>query len=202
MNKLILILCLAIASVAEAQDTLHLVNGMVIPAAIKSRTPYEIGFVRTVEKNGKAGTASRKFSATQVAEIVHADGTRDSVLPTLSNGTQPGLRYLDTEGFYKLGANDARLFYRGYKDAAVGTFLATFPGSPLLGLIVAIPTSVVKPKSKWLSYPNLAMLDNEAYKEGYAKKAHQIKVAKVWTNWGIGTALTMFTYLIFSSLQR
>lgn len=201
---LTLSLLLSLVSTARAQDSIRTVHGNVIAVNIKKVTPFEVSYSKhgpTKARYSNNDARYLKMSTSKIAEIIYADGRRDTVLPALKQVSDTGSRYFTQEDFYALGEHDARLYYRRYGGAATGTFLATFPGSPLLGLCVATATSFTPPSPKRFTYPNTDLLTIEAYKKGYAERAHSIKAGKAWSNWLIGTAVTLAVYGLVSSAQ-
>lgn len=200
LSVLFVFLFLALGGSVKAQDTLHLINGKMLAVNLKKIKPFQVEYLRLKERNGRPGTVLRRLSTSEIAEVIYKDGTRDSLLPSPEKANQSGARFLSAQGFNRLGANDAQLYFKGYRDAAAGTFLATFLGSPAIGLFVAVPASIKQPSPKRFTYPNLALLDNTDYVEGYAKQAHKMKATKVWVNWGAGTVVTFVAYFVVKSL--
>jgi hypothetical protein len=91
------------------------------------------------------------------------------------------------------------MYYHGSTGANVGTFLTTFPGSPLVGTLVAAWTGSTRPAPKHFHYPNQELLASEDYRKGFSDKAYRIKRRKVWNCWIVGTAFTVVTVIILNA---
>lgn len=92
---------------------------------------------------------------------------------------------------FQQGKNDAKIYYKGYKGAGTGTFLAALLTTPVLALIPAIACSSTAPKSDNLTFPSVELMRNSDYFSGYTTQAKAQKSRKVWGNYGIGTAILL-----------
>ncbi|MEO5571397.1 MAG: hypothetical protein ABIS37_10770 [Bacteroidia bacterium] len=108
------------------------------------------------------------------------------------------LSNLSNDELFAKGQLDASRYYRGYKAAGTGTLIISL-FSPIAGLIPAIACSSSKPIRENLQYPNVEIMKNTNYYNGYINKAKKIKKRKVLTNWEIGLGVNLITLLIISS---
>ena len=92
---------------------------------------------------------------------------------------------------FQQGKNDAKIYYKGYKGAGTGTFLASLLTGPIFGLIPAIACSTTSPSSDNLTFPSVELMRNPDYVSGYTQQAKAKKSGKVWGNYGIGTAVLL-----------
>jgi hypothetical protein len=189
----------------QAQDSIRTIKGLTLVGELKKVSPYEVSFVKYSKNGRKLRNSSgsyliNRLSASEITEIVYADGKRDSMLPVPETASDTAGRYYSKRDYYRLGANDAKLYYHKYTGATLSTFLITFPGSPLVGLFVAIGTANRPPSPKRFTYPNAALTNNEDYTKGYAQRAHKIKAGKVWGAWTAGAILTAASLLVMQAV--
>jgi hypothetical protein len=93
------------------------------------------------------------------------------------------------------GQKDAKKYYVGYNKAANTVFVVSIL-SPLFGLASAVVFSNIPPTQQNLGYPNEALFSNKQYQNGYKYKAKQIKIKKVWTNFGAVLAIDLGVLLV------
>jgi hypothetical protein len=184
----------------KAQDSIRVTSGKVIYGTVVGKTPYEVTYRKQRLSRSKYYVTGNKvrMSTSKITEIIYANGSRDTVMPLMKHGNDTGARYFDKDNFYRLGANDAALYYHNYTGATTGTLLATILGSPLVGAIVATSTSLSNPNPHSLTYPNGELLKYESYRDGYSKKARHMKAGNVWINWGIGCFVSAAFYLMLT----
>jgi hypothetical protein len=191
---LIMLVMVSLCSRAAAQDTIRRINGNIILAKVDTVGSYDIRYSRYADDRDFRQIISKSV----VAGISYADGRKDTFF-VLKNrevtNTSPMLSMPESE-LYQLGRRDAKKYYLRTNGASTGTLLATFPGSPLLGLIVGGVCTATPPQEKNLGIPNAALARNSAYHDGYYKKARGIKAGRVWTAFGIGVAANIAFLLI------
>jgi hypothetical protein len=95
------------------------------------------------------------------------------------------------------GEKDAKRYYVGYHLAANAVFVVTL-FNPVFGLGTAIAFANIPPSHKNLGYPDDVLFKNPRYQNGYKQKAKQIKVKKVWTNFGAVIAVDLALWLAFA----
>jgi len=200
MKYTLLIFLLLLSNIylnAQNTDTLVKISGMKVGAIVKEVTAYEVVY----NMPGREQQKLRKMLKSIITRIEYADGRRDTFF--VMNGKQVTkiTPLIQKENLFKMGTYDAKACYTKFSGASTGTLLATFPGSPAIGLITAIATSASMPKEKNLGYPNQALMSYPDYREGYERKAWSIKRAKVWTGWGIGVGLTAAFIFLLESVK-
>jgi hypothetical protein len=103
---------------------------------------------------------------------------------------------------YSKGLTDGGKYYTYYKGAGTGTFLLALVGSPLLGLIPAIGCSSTPPQTINLTIPATSYSEEPAYVRGFRESALKKKRNKVWANYGIGSALSLFGILFIAAKRQ
>jgi hypothetical protein len=211
----LLMALVAIQSTAFAQDLLTLKTGEVLQTKIQEITPQEIkykafdnlgGPVYTIPKHNATSVRYESGKTESFAESTATAPTDTAIIaavvptPTPTTAVSTPTPPTDVPGAYAAiyvrGANDAKVYYRGYKGAGTGTLLTTMLLNPLLGLIPAIATSATPPKKHNLGYPDYQLGQNKDYHTGYGQEARRIKSRKVWSNFGIGTGLYLVIILL------
>lgn len=182
---------------AQATDTLVKISGTRVGAIIKEVSAYEVIY----NVPGRERQKPRHLSKSTIARIEYADGRRDTFFVMNGKQVTKMTPLIPREDLFKLGARDAKAYYTRFSGASTGTLLATFPGSPAVGLITAIATSATMPQQKNLGYPNQALMNYPDYREGYERKAWSIKRTKVWAGWGIGVGLTAAFIFLLESVK-
>jgi len=192
-----LLLFLLSGNCLRAQDTIRKITGVKIAAEIRAVKVFEVIYSKPDWPEG----TTKRISRSEIADIRYADGHTDTFFNISGKTLRTHARLFRADSMYLFGRKDAAIFYSNYEGAAAGTLLATFPGSPLAGLITACAASGTPPKDKNLQFPNGLLAGHPDYYEGYRKKAWSMKRARVWTNFGIGVGLTGVALLILESLK-
>lgn len=107
---------------------------------------------------------------------------------------------LAADKMYKMGQDDAKRYFKGYKAAGTGVLMAGTFLTPVVGLIPAIGSSATPVKEHNLNYPDKLLFENEDYQDGYKAKANSRKKAKTWMNWGISFGTFAVFYGIVSGI--
>ncbi len=177
MKTLVLICFSLFGLILSAQDTIVKLDGERIVGKVQEVTPDEVKFFKQALSDGPLFV----FSKTSIGYIRYSNGELEEIGSIPVNGSNPEM--------YKLGVKDAKINYRGYKAAGTTTLLVSlYPG---MGLYPAIGCSLVRPKPKTFNAPKPALLNNPDYSKGYSDQAFKIKRTKVWTNFVIGTSITL-----------
>lgn len=192
-----LLFAVAGGSTLYAQDTLMKINGRKIAVEVQEVKSFEVLY-KTPDRPEQS---VKSISRSQVANIRYADGRADTFFVMDKKGMRAHVSLKMTDSMYQFGKRDARIYYTRFQGAATGTFLTTFPGSPALGLITALSTSLTAPKEHNLEMPNSVLAANADYHTGYKKTAWSVKRKKVWTSWGIGVGVTAITVLVIEALK-
>jgi len=184
-----------IISICFSQDTITKKSGEDIQAKVLEVTLTEIKYKKFENQNGPTYSILKS----NVQMIIYENRTKD----IFNEGKQyesipaPGP---STSDLYIQGQRDASKYYRGYKGAGTGTLITSLV-SPLVGLIPAIACSAAQPKEINLNYPNVDLMKDPNYYDGYTQRSKKIKQGKIWTNWGIGLGVNLVAAIILSTLE-
>jgi len=135
MKCFLTLLLIVAAYSVRAQDTIRLIKGNYLLVNIDTVTKYDIRYRKFEDKHKVKHSVSKSV----VSNITYADGRRDTLFVLNESGAilkRSPMLHVSDEAIYELGRHDAQRYYDRYSSASTGTLLATFPGSPLLGLIV------------------------------------------------------------------
>ncbi len=192
---------LFITTLLFAQDNIQPKNGSSFKAKIKEISKTEVKYLMIDNldgpmyilpltdidfikyENGKIENYTHLKPQTEPTKI-----TNDEVFYE-KRDTKPVVEKLDAKDTYLQGQEDASVFYRKYRSAAGWTCATTIVFSPIIGIIPAMATSLSPPAIYNLGTPNIEKLKNPEYNRGYMDFAKKKKRQKVWTNFGIGTAV-------------
>lgn len=197
MKKIILIsVYLSISFLSFSQDIITKKNGDEIKAKVTEITGTEVKYKKFEYQSGPTYTVSKS----EIFMVKYENGSKDilnevSASPTVNTNTSEA-NNVDME---EKGKQDAITFYKGKNSGAGGTFAATMLTSPILGLIPAIACSSTEPSDENLNFKDRQLTKNPDYYKGYSKQAHKIKKKKIWTAFGLGSAVYIFLILILSS---
>lgn len=195
----------------KGQDSLFLQDQSIKLVKILEVTPVDIGYRLRDYADGPIFRVNK----TDIIKIKYGNGLVEIFHPTtkpsnqtpekdpktddpLERVTHLGIKVKDV-GFLD-GENDAQTYFRGYTGAATSSFCAGM--GIIYGLPVPIATSLTPPANARLFVPDADLYQrNAAYAQGFNKKSHQIKINKVWSNYGYGAAtsvgVTLGLILIF-----
>lgn len=183
INKILLLITVFSVDVYSAfsQDIIYKNNGEQVKAKILEITPVEIVYKLYDNPEGPIIRLLKELVFriqydNGTSEIIHHD---ESILS----------RYASPEALHDKGELDAVMNYKNYKSSGTGTFVAALLGSPLTGLVVAIPATITKPKLKNLNYPDSKLFEKHEYRDGYEKRAYKIKTKRIWINFMVGSAI-------------
>lgn len=192
MKKLVLIV-MAIATIAKSQDIITLKNGEEINAKI-----IEIG---TSEIKYKKNETSPLYviNKDDIFMIKYQDGTKDLLNKSENKNIEKRnetSEHKEVKDSYSKGVLDANKYYKGENCGAVGTAATTLLLSPLIGIIPAAICSSAPPQINNLKIPNYELMNNPEYMRGYTETAHGIKKGKIWRTWGICFAFNVVLVLL------
>lgn len=208
---LFIFLTILTLSHAKGQDSLFLQNQSIKLVKILDVTALDIGYRLSDYADGPIFRVNKS----EIIKIKYGNGLVEIFHPTakpsdqtpekepksddpMERVTHLGVKVKDA-GFLD-GEKDARTYFRGYTSAATSSFCA---GMGLIyGLPVPVATSLTPPATARLFVPDADLYQrNAAYAQGFNKKSHQIKINKVWSNYGYGAAtsigVTLGLFLIF-----
>src|ERR1019366_5567938 len=192
----------------HAQDIITKKNGDDIKAKVLEVTQTDVKYKRFESLEGAIYTINKS----DILMIRYQDGTKDiftekseqkindskpveaktvetKPIETFSEKTKTDNDNNSGMSMSERGKYDAINYYRKYKGAETGTFLAAGFGSPLIGLIPAISCSSAPPKEHNLNAPNNDLMKIPEYHDAYAARAHRIKKGKTWLGYAMGTVM-------------
>jgi hypothetical protein len=103
---------------------------------------------------------------------------------------------------FEKGVRDAKIFYSKHSKPAGVTLVTTILTGPL-GLIPTLACSGTPPKTHNLGLPDVALMRDPKYNEGYSQTAFGIKKQKVWRNFKIGFFISLIpTFFIINRITN
>jgi hypothetical protein len=73
------------------------------------------------------------------------------------------------------------------------TFLITYFGTPVLGIIPVVKYNSAKLEDNDLNCPKQELLNNQVYHDAYVKKVKKLRHKKLWGSWAGGLVLNIFS---------
>jgi hypothetical protein len=182
-NILLFILFVCLSNIIKAQDTLSMRSGENILVKIIEVGTTEVKYKKQDNLNGPVFSILKS----DLLVIKYENGTKED----FSSIKKIEEKIVGVENLFTQGQNDAILNYDGYKTAGTSVLLSTavpFYGI-FIGIAPALLCSIAEPKDENLGYPNLNLMKNEQYANGYKQKAKQIKNKKVLRNYISGIVI-------------
>lgn len=170
-------------------DSIIFRSGKRLSVKIYELTPTEVHYKLMANLDGPV----YKINKGELSEIIFSTGLKQklAVEPVPSN-YNPAYNGNSTSMIMR-GTSDAKTYYRN-KGGSIGTGIAAAIFPPI-GLIPALICTNVPPKEYNMGYPDGELWSNRDYRAGYSKEAYRIKRKRVWTGFGIGSAV--FILLLF-----
>jgi hypothetical protein len=182
-NILLFILFVCSSNIIKAQDTLSMRSGENILVKVIEVGTTEVKYKKQDNLNGPVFSMLKS----DLLMIKYENGTKDD----FSSIKKIEEKIVGVENLFIQGQNDAILNYDGYKTAGTTVLLST--AVPFYGIFIGIAPAllcyIAKPKDENLGYPNLNLMKDEQYANGYKQKAKQIKNKKVLRNYGSGIVI-------------
>ncbi len=192
MKKFLLYSVLSLISVVcFSQDLIIKKNGEEIKAKVSEVNQSEIKYKKIANLTGPVYTISKS----EVIMIRYEDGTND----IFNDDHAKNNNETNKIDMVLKGKEDANLYYKGKKSGAGGTAVTTILISPLIGLIPAVACASSEPDDKNLNYKEKELMRNSDYNRAYTDQAHKIKKKKVWTAFGIASAVWFVLILVLGS---
>jgi hypothetical protein len=197
MKKTILVLFyLSISFISFSQDIITKKNGDEIKAKVTEITGTEVKYKKFEYQTGPTYTVDKS----EIFMVKYENGSKDILNDISTNATvNTSASDLSSLEMEEKGIQDAKTFYKGQNSGAGGTLAATILTSPLIGLIPALACSTTEPSDENLNYSDRQLAKNPDYYRGYSEQAHKIKKKKIWSAFGIGSAIWLGLIIIFSS---
>ena len=188
MKRLILTaLYISISFITFSQDILTKKNGEELTVKVTEVNQMDIKFKKTDNLTGPTFVISKS----DVFMIKYENGSKD-IFTEVSNTNNSDMQ--------RRGKEDAIMNYEGKNSGAGGTAVTVVLTSPLIGLIPAIACSSTEPSDQNLKYTNRELMKNIDYNTAYTEQAHKIKKRKIWSAFGIGSAVWLVVVLLLSSV--
>jgi hypothetical protein len=171
------------SNIIKAQDTLTMRSGENILVKVIEVGTAEVKYKKQDNLNGPVFSILKS----DLLVIKYENGTKED----FSSIKKIEEKIVGVENLFIQGQNDAILNYDGYKTAGTSVLLSTavpFYGI-FIGIAPALLCSIAEPKDENLGYPNLNLMKNEQYANGYKQKAKQIKNKKVLRNYISGIVI-------------
>jgi hypothetical protein len=182
-----ILICFSIS--VNGQDIITTKKGEDIQSKVMEITLSELKYKNFNNLNGPLISILKS----DVLMIRYENGTKDIFRD--ENLAPSGVAIKGENENYKLGQQDARRYYKGYRAAGTGTLVTGLVLSPLLGLVPAFATTSAVPQEINLNYPDPKRMKNADYSNGYLDQSFKIKKSKVWTNLGISVGVNVLVYL-------
>ena len=178
-----------VASNGDSLDVVYLKNGSIIRGLIIEMNPGQALKIQTSDNS----LFVYKFD--EISEIKKELNIAKQEQDKIKKFEEQAAEYNFNSA---RGRSDAKLYYRGYRGAQMGTFFASLFGGPI-GLIPAIACSRKAPTKNLYNkkHPDPNLFQNEWYAAAYKQKAHKMKKVKVWVMFGIGIGID---YIILTAL--
>lgn len=187
--QLAILAILAIPFIGYSQDIITTKKGEDILSKVVEINLTELKYKKFDNLNGPLISILK----TDVLMIRYENGTKDIFKDEYLAPTTVAIKGENEN--YKLGQQDAKRYYKGYRAAGTGTLVTGLVLSPLLGLIPAFATTSAVPQEINLNFPDASRMKNSDYNNGYVDQSFKIKKSKVWTNLGISVGVNVLLYL-------
>lgn len=196
MKKITFLLFAILTSIfCFSQDVITKSDGEEVKAKVLEVTQAEIKYKKFDNPNGPTFTILKK----EVFMIRYENGSKDVFNSEKESKTSN--EDVNVEMFEK-GKRDAQLQYKGKNSGAIWTGAAAAFTLPILGLIPALITSNAEPQVENLGVRDQKLFKNPDYKAGYVEAAHKKKKRRVWSGFGIGSAVFVATIFILPVLAQ
>ncbi len=176
-----------------AQDIITKTNGDEIKVKVLEVNQTEIKYKQFDNLNGPLFTISKS----DILIIKYENGSKDVFLP---EGSAKAKEKEKSDEEMRIKARkDAQFQYKARNTGAIWTAAGTIVFTPILGIIPAAITATEYPQYENLDIPDPKLIENEAYVRAYSAEAHKKKRKKVWTHFGIGSAIWLVGTILLSA---
>jgi hypothetical protein len=180
-------------SFSFAQDVITKSNGEEIKAKVLEVSQTEIKYKKFDNLNGPTFSISKN----DVFMVKYENGSKDVFLP---EGSAKAKEKEKSDDEMRVKAKkDAQFQYKARNTGAIWTAASTIVFTPILGIIPAAITATEYPQYENLDIPDPKLIENEAYVMAYSVEAHKKKRKKVWTHFGIGSAIWLVGTILLSA---
>ena len=178
-----------------SQDVITKSDGEEVKAKVLEVTQSEIKYKKFDNPSGPTFTILKK----EVFMIRYENGSKD----VFNSDKESKISNEDVNNeMFEKGKRDAQLQYKGKNSGAIWTGAAAAFTLPILGLIPALITTNAEPQVENLGVRDQQLFKNTDYKAGYIEAAHKKKKRRVWSGFGIGSAVFVATIFILPVLAQ
>lgn len=195
MLKTLLTLALSISLSVNGftQDVMTKTSGEEIKVKILEVSNSEVKYRLFDSPNSPLFTISKS----EVLIIKYENGSKDLFLPDLEAKIKEKERQVED---LKLKAKkDAQFQYKARNTGAIWTAAGTIVFTPILGIIPAAITATEYPQYENLDITDPKLIENDVYVRAYSAEAQKKKSKKVWTHFGIGSAIWLVGTILLSA---
>jgi hypothetical protein len=175
-----------------AQDTIVQKNGIRIPAKVIEIDKKDVKYKKFENPDGPSYLVPKS----DVSFIRYQNGTADTFHIPVSYPQIVKSVIVPKSEMYLKGQKDAETYYTKFKPAGYFAFGLTLPLNAL-GVIPAAAISATPPKKENLDYPDVNLLGNPDYMQGYVAKAKDKKGKYVMKNFAWGC---LGSFVIYGSM--
>lgn len=190
---LLLLVCILLVQVANAQDVIIKVNGDEIKGRVIEITLNKVLY----QSLDTTDSTSHSILKSEVFMVRFANGTKEvfqeNLVVAADSAAQP---VKDPAQMYLQGQQDALRYYKGN-----GAMWGSAASLTLVGLIGPVVIGSIKPKAYKNPVPSQQLLLDPNYVNGYENQAHKRKIGKAAIGTGIGTvALAALVIISFNAI--
>jgi hypothetical protein len=186
---------------ASIPDTLFFKSGKTSLVWIKIITGNDVKYKLWNYEDGPDYTAAKS----ELKSVHYANGRIESFdKPAYEYSQKQSSEYSSpgsTVNYYRKGQSDALRYYKN-NGGSVGVGITAALCGPVCGLIPAIPVALSEPSIGNLGMPKTGYSGNEEYISGYSMQAYKMKKKKVWTAYGIGSAVSIGVVILYALLPH
>ena len=187
---LVILFCLVISPIVNAQDIIFLRTGEEVQAKI-----IEVGIqeIRYKKFKNKGDLPVYVISKSDIFMIKYEEGTKE-VFKENTGSDEPIVKEEGTEiDMCVKGKKDAFIYFnRGFGAGLVSTLIFV-----PVGFIVSAALGASDPKVEKLNAPDMKLIRNREYKACYTKEAKRIRRGKVWNGFWLGLGINVVAWIVF-----
>lgn len=171
-----------------SQDLIVRISGDVIKAKIIEVQPFEIIYKLYDNQQGD----SLEILSWEILMIKYQNGSID-IYQKGNKFKVPQSVNADSLLLVIQAERDVTDNYEVKQAEITKTFVITYFGTPVLGIIPVIKYNSAKLEDKDLNSRKQELLKNQVYYDAYVKKAKKLRHKKLWGSWAGGLVLNIFT---------
>lgn len=188
MKKLtLLLLAVLYINTIQAQDIIIKLSGDELHVKVMEITLTDVLYHKPDSLQGRIYSVPKA----EVFMVKYANGAKEVITQFSSDEDSLHNSALTRQQLYEKGRQDARRYYNG-NDVLWGSAGATL----VLGITGPIIIGAIPPKIKPSQVPQISLLQNPDYTQGYKAQAHKKKIGKAAIGAGIGTAASIVLLIL------